>query len=121
MCLDKFSRSQTEFILPSLPSPLSARHVDKAFRFLEGNVMILSRTEAPSKASQDTAASLASLPPGAQLPSTSLSICEVSGPPMCCYGGGQRWVKQEVTFPSVAGFALCPGSPNLDQAEKLRL
>lgn len=68
MCLDKFIRGQTEFILPNLPSPLSASHVHRAFRFLEGTVMFLPRPEAPSKASQDSAASLASLSPGAQLP-----------------------------------------------------
>lgn len=42
-------------------------------------------------------------------------------PPRAAMEGGQRWVKQKVTFPSVAGFALYPGSPNLDQDEKLRL
>ena len=108
VCLDEFSRGQTEFILPNLPSPLSASHVDRAFRFWEGNVMILSRPEAPSKASQDTAASLAYLPPGAQLPSTSLSIYEVSGPPTCCYGGGPEVGQAEGYFP-FSGW-LCPVS-----------
>ena len=67
-----------------------------------------SRPEAPSKASQDTAASLASLLPGAQLPSTSLSICKVSGPPTCCCGGGPEVGQAEGYFPS-SGW-LCPAS-----------
>lgn len=56
MCLDKSVRGQTEFILPNLPSPLSASHVHRAFRFLEGTVAFLPRPEAPSKA-KDSAAS----------------------------------------------------------------
>lgn len=63
---------------PATLSPLSASQMDRGFRFLKGNVMFLSRPKASSKASQDTASSLSSLPPGAQEP---LGIYKYQVPP----------------------------------------
>ena len=95
VCLDKSVRGQTEFILPNLPSPLSTSHVHRAFRFLEGTVTFLPRPEAPSKA-KDSAASLASLPPGAQLPWTPWASVKYQVPPRAAMEGARSGLNRRL-------------------------